>query len=459
MSMSFGGAYLSIRSTLLDERKRRFGRLSQLHDSLSSGPQEQPRWSKSTILQLSRYVFPTFLLLHVETDTTQWMDAHENDCKYNIAETCCASISVDQLRELSDQKDRQVVDTSKVMTYGAIRGSNDLRNNLARLYSAKVDNYLSPDNILTTPGAIQANYLATYALVGEGDHVICHYPTYQSLYEVPKQMGAEVDLWKATPENQWIPSIDDLKALIKPNTKLIIINNPNNPTGAILKKSLLQEIVDVAREKNITILGDEVYRPIFHSISPIDKDFPPSLLSMGYDNVLVTGSMSKAYSLAGIRIGWIASRNSKLIETIASARHYTTISVSALDEQVAAFALHSSTVHGLLARNIELAKKNMALLEKFVLKNDEECEWVKPVAGTTAFIKFHREGKPVDSVDFCKKLLEEAGVLFTPGTCFGNEWKGYVRVGFVNATEIIEPGLTAATKFVRKNFDEVELAA
>jgi aspartate/methionine/tyrosine aminotransferase len=387
------------------------------------------------------------------------MDAHENNCKYNIAETCCASISVDQLRELSEDKSRQVIDTSKVLTYGAIRGSEELRNNLARLYSAKVSNPLSPDNILTTPGAIQANYLTTYALVGPGDHVICHYPTYQSLYEVPKQLGAEVDLWKATPENAWLPTIDALKSLIKPNTKLIIINNPNNPTGAVLGKSLLQEIVDVASANNITILGDEVYRPIFHSISPIDKDFPPSLLSMGYDNVVVTGSMSKAYSLAGIRIGWIASRNSEIIETIAAARHYTTISVSFFDEQIAAHALHASTVHNLLARNIQLAKTNMALLEKFVIKNEDECEWVKPVAGTTAFIKFHREGKPVDSVDFCTKLLEKTGVMFTPGSCFGEEWKGYVRVGFVNDTEVVEKGLGEATRFVRKNLEDVELAA
>lgn len=387
------------------------------------------------------------------------MDAHENNCKYNIAETCCASISIDQLRELSEDKTREVFNTSKPLTYGAIRGSDELRNNLARLYSAKVTTPLSPDNILTTPGAIQANYLTTYALVGEGDHVICHYPTYQSLYEVPKQMGAVVDLWKGKPENDWVPSIDDLKALIKPNTKLIIINNPNNPTGAILKKSFLEEIIAVAAEKNILILSDEVYRPIFHSISPLDKDFPPSLLSMGYKNVIVTGSMSKAYSLAGIRIGWIASRNQELIEKIASARHYTTISVSYMDEQVAAYALSSATVHGLLARNIQLAKTNMALLEKFVVKNEDECEWVKPVAGTTAFIKFHREGKPVDSRDLCKKLLEKTGVMFTPGDCFGEEWKGYVRIGFVNSTEIIEQGLNEATKFIRKNLDDVELAA
>ncbi|KAH7402517.1 pyridoxal phosphate-dependent transferase [Pyrenochaeta sp. MPI-SDFR-AT-0127] len=388
-----------------------------------------------------------------------WMDAYETKCKYNVAETCCASISIDQLRELSEIKNKEVFDTSKILNYGAIRGSEELRTNLARLYSAKVTTPLPPDNILTTPGAIQANYLTAYALVGPGDHVICHYPTYQTLYEVPKQMGAEVDLWKAKPENNWVPAIDDLKALIKPNTKLIVINNPNNPTGAVLGKTFLQELVDIASEKNIIILGDEVYRPLFHSISPLDKEFPPSLLSMGYKNVIVTGSMSKAYSLAGIRIGWIASRNSDIIETIAAARHYTTISVSHFDEQIAAYALHPSTVHNLLARNIGLAKTNLALLEKFVLKNEDECEWVKPVAGTTAFIKIHREGKPVDSVDFCKKLLEKTGVMFVPGQCFGEEWKGYVRIGFVNQTDIITAGLDEASKFVRKNLDDIELAA
>lgn len=387
------------------------------------------------------------------------MDAYEHRCKYNVAETCCASISIDQLRELSDDKKRDVLKTDQVLTYGAIRGAEDLRTNLARLYSAKVTSPLSPDNILTTPGAIQANYLTAYALVGEGDHVICQYPTYQSLYDVPRSLGAEVDLWKAQAEKNWIPDLEELKSLIKANTKLIVINNPNNPTGAVLGKTFLEQLVAIAAEHNITILGDEVYRPIFHSISPIDKDFPPSLLSMGYNNVIVTGSMSKAYSLAGIRVGWIASRSSEIVEKIASARHYTTISVSGLDEQVAAFALSPATVHGLLARNIQLAKTNLALLEKFMIKNEDECEWVKPVAGTTAFIKFHREGKPIDSVDFCKKLLEKTGVLLVPGTqSFGEEFKGYVRVGFVNQTEIVQKGLEEASKFIRKNLDDVALA-
>ncbi|KAF9735420.1 hypothetical protein PMIN06_002595 [Paraphaeosphaeria minitans] len=388
-----------------------------------------------------------------------WMDKYEHNCKYNIAETCCASLSIDQLRELSEDKGRDVFKTSTALTYGAIRGADALRDNLARLYSARSGKPLPRDNILTTNGAIQANYLIAYALLGPGDHVICHYPTYQSLYEVPKQLGAEVSLWKASPESKWTPSIDNLKSLIKPNTKMIIINNPHNPTGAVLGKSFLQKVIDIASEHDIIIHSDEVYRPIFHGITPIDAEFPPSIVSMGYERAIATGSMSKAYSLAGIRIGWIASRSRSIIEELAGARHYTLISVSMLDEQVAAYALGPSTIHSLLARNIALAKTNMEIMDKFVLKNDDACDWVKPVAGTTAFVRFHRDGKPVDSVDFCEKLLEKTGVMFVPGSdCFGEEFKGYVRIGYVNHTEGVKEGLDKVTQFVRRNLDDVKLA-
>ncbi|KAJ9644039.1 hypothetical protein H2201_006626 [Coniosporium apollinis] len=387
-----------------------------------------------------------------------WMDDYETKCKYNIAETCCASISLDQLHELSEDKSASaVLPSSKKLDYGAIRGSQALRNNLSRLYSSRVGTPLPADNILITSGAIAANHLVFYSLVGPGDHVICHYPTYQQLYEIPKSLGAEIDLWQARPEKDWTLDIEELKGMIKPNTKMIVINNPNNPTGALLKKPFLQELIDVASEHSITILSDEVYRPIFHSITPMSPDFPPSILSLGYPHTIATGSLSKAYSLAGIRVGWLASRSRDIIENCAAARHYTTISVSQLDDSVAAFALGPGTVHGLLGRNIELARTNVALLERWVLKHDENCEWVKPVAGTTAFVKFHREGKEVDAEVLCKRLLEETGVLFVPGSCFGKEFGGYVRIGYVCETEVLKEGLEKARAWLRKEFDDMPL--
>jgi len=184
----------------------------------------------------------------------------------------------------------------------------------------------------------------------------------------------------------------------------------------------------------------------------MDPDFPSSLMSLTYDNIVVTGSLSKAYSLAGIRVGWAASRSLALVERLANARHYLNISVSMLDQQVASLATSQLCVHGLLARNIALAKANLAVLDGFVRENAASCEWVKPVAGTTAFIKFRREWKAIDDVEFCEKLQAETGVSFVPGSrCFGDgiDFRGFVRVGFVCEAEVLAAGLDAVSSFLR----------
>jgi aspartate/methionine/tyrosine aminotransferase len=180
---------------------------------------------------------------------------------------------------------------------------------------------------------------------------------------------------------------------------------------------------------------------------------------MGYEQTISTGSLSKAYSLAGIRTGWIASRSPAIIEACAQARDYTTLSVSQLDEQVAAFALSPNTIHALLARNIQLAKGNLDILDRFVDRHDDICSWVKPKAGTTAMVKFHRGGKPVNSRAFCKQVLDGCGVLFAPGKdSFGDDFAGYVRIGYCCETDVLRDGLDALKVWLRKHFDDVELA-
>lgn len=224
---------------------------------------------------------------------------------------------------------------------------------------------------------------------------------------------------------------------------------------------MLEEIVEIAREHSLIIFSDEVYRPLFHSTSPSDPEFPPSILSLGYEKAIATGSLSKAYSLAGVRIGWIASRSREIIETCATARDYTTISVSQLDDQVASFALDSNCVHSLLRRNIDLAKRNLDALESFIEKHRWACEWVRPKAGTTAFIKFSKMGKAVDDEVFCTMLLEKTGAMLSPGRkCFGNgvDFKGYVRFGFVPHAEVLDGGLEALRKFLENWYEDVPLA-
>jgi aspartate/methionine/tyrosine aminotransferase len=239
-------------------------------------------------------------------------------------------------------------------------------------------------------------------------------------------------------------------------------SNPQNPTGAVIPRSKLEEIVNIARGQSITIHADEVYRPIFHGVPPTDSEFPPSLLSLGYENTVVTGSMSKAYSLAGIRVGWVATRNKTIIEKCMVCRDYTTISVSQLDDAVATYALAPHTIDGLLQRNIQLARKNLAIMEKFVEAHRWACDWTKPCAGTTAFVRFSKDGRPVDDVSFCKLLQERVGVLVVPGSlCFGRDgdFKGYVRVGYVSETEVLEKGLAKLSEFMKGEYaDLVPLA-
>lgn len=205
---------------------------------------------------------------------------------------------------------------------------------------------------------------------------------------------------------------------------------------------------------------DEVYRPLFHGIDPKDSEFPPSILSFNYEKGIATGSLSKAYSLAGIRTGWVASRDRSFIEKCAEARDYTAISVSQLDQQVATMALSPSTISSLMSRNITLARTNLELLEEFVIRHKAYCEWVKPVAGTTAFVKLSKGGVPVDASDFCKRLQGETGTMMLPGDLgFGKEFAGYVRIGYVPDTEVLRQGLAQATKFMRSGYDSVKLSA
>ncbi|KAN0065947.1 hypothetical protein ACQY0O_001081 [Thecaphora frezii] len=385
----------------------------------------------------------------------QWMDKHESTCSHNIAETCSDSISLQQLEQYSRDAGIQLSILQKLadtrLTYGHIRGSPELRANVARLYPA-AEPAIAAENVLITNGAIGANFLVLLSLIRPGDHVVCVHPTYQQLWEVPLALGATVDLYRLTPSRSWQFSIDDLRPLLRPTTRLVIINNPNNPTGSSMARTTLESLIGAVRDHaaaGCIILSDEVYRPLFHSL-PEGEQAPPSILELGYENVIATGSMSKAWSLAGIRTGWIATPRRDLIEALAARRDYTTISVSMLDDAVAARALDAGVARRIHKRNLELAKGNRELMEKWVESMKGSVEWIKPVAGTTAFLKI----KQTEDVEaFCEELQKETGVLVVPGTCFG--WQGWVRVGYVGDTETLRRGLERVGEFIGKRGEAV----
>lgn len=227
-------------------------------------------------------------------------------------------------------------------------------------------------------------------------------------------------------------------------------SNPQNPTGAVLSTEDLLQIIDIAREQDIFVHADEVYRPLFHDAAT--SNIPKSILSFGYDKAISTSSMSKAYSLAGIRIGWVCSKDRDFVERVASVRDYTTISVSQLDDRVAALALEPSTRRLLIQRNLSLAKRNLEALHNFIKEFSWACRWVSPRGGTTAMVQFRNKGGGiVDDVVFCKRLQERKGVMLLPASkCFGHgdDYHGYVRFGFVPEHNVLVAGLDALRAFL-----------
>jgi aspartate/methionine/tyrosine aminotransferase len=236
--------------------------------------------------------------------------------------------------------------------------------------------------------------------------------------------------------------------------QIITLNNPHNPTGTAFPSSVVAEIVAFAKQRNIVILSDEIYRPLFHSL-PAGQEAPPSILSFGYNKVVSTSSTSKCFSLAGLRLGWIATRDKAIHQAVAHAREYTTISVSRLDDQVGAYAFSASVLPNLVARNTALARTNLALLESFINKYGKYCSWVKPTAGTMAFVEIKKSnGELVDDVAFCLDVLGKTKALMVPGSLAfgrGEDFKGFVRIGYACHTAILQEALEQIGEYMEKH--------
>lgn len=221
------------------------------------------------------------------------------------------------------------------------------------------------------------------------------------------------------------------------------MRNPCNPTGTVLGQEILEQIRDLAKRYNITIFGDEVFRPLFHDDTPT----PPSVISLGYSNTISTGSVSKAYSLPGIRIGWIISPNKDVLQRIIAARDYTTLNVSRIDDAIALFALSPDVLPKIVAQILATQAKNIEQYDQFVTRNPDRCRWVRPRGGGTAFIHFSGpNGKSIDEVGFAEKLIQEFGVAVIPASAgFSEEgvadYKGYLRLSLGQRVEAVAEGL------------------
>ncbi|MGC8492579.1 MAG: aminotransferase class I/II-fold pyridoxal phosphate-dependent enzyme [Syntrophobacteraceae bacterium] len=339
-----------------------------------------------------------------------FFNQYEFSAPHLLAQSDCESMTVRELLSLEEGAAERFQECW--LGYTEVEGGLPLRREIAGLYTS-----LSPEDILVHVGAQEAIFAYMNVVLEPGDYVICQFPTYQSLYEVARAIGCRLSRWELRQdEGGWQADVEELAGLIRPETRLIIINSPNNPTGYELNTEERQAIVEIARKAGIAVFSDEVYKDLAY-----DGKRLPWFADL-YENAVSLGVMSKAYGLAGLRVGWVATRNRELYEKMARFKHYLTICSSAPSEFLATLALRQGPC--LLARNLEIIQANLAESDRFFAEYASLFQYNRPLAGPIAF---HRVHAPVE--EFCSDLRKAKGVLLLPGSVY--DYPGnYFRMGY-----------------------------
>ena len=360
----------------------------------------------------------------------EWMNEYETGARYNIAETCVDSVSLDELFALTGESKGEFLSKfcATRLTYGDIWGSDALRKGVCRLYRT-----VRPDEVVLTHGAAGANHHVFCSLISAGDRVVSIMPTYQQLYSIPEAIGADVAIMHLKQENHYLPDLDELKALVTPGTKMVCINNPNNPTGALMSWELLEQIIEIARGVDAYVLCDEVYRHLTQA-----DGWCESVADL-YEKGISVSSMSKVFSLAGIRMGWIATHDKAAVKAFLSHRDYNLISCGMFDDAVASLTLRHSDE--MIRRNQAIVRENLAILDEWVQAHPY-FYYTKPQAGTTALVYYDYD---IPSYEFCERLYHETGSFVTPGDCF--EQPHSMRIGYACDAQTLKDGLAALADF------------
>jgi aspartate/methionine/tyrosine aminotransferase len=346
---------------------------------------------------------------------------YEFNTRYLLCSSDCEAMSVAELLALEEGATQKFQQTW--LGYTESQGSPALRGEICKLYET-----VQPQDILVHSGAQEAIFLFMFAAFKEYDHVIVHSPAYQSLAEVARAAGCDVSPWRAREENGWSLDLDELRHLMRSNTKAIIINTPHNPTGYLMSRADYDALHKFAESNKLLLFSDEVYR---------ESEYDPAArLSAACDlgdHAISLGVTSKTYGLAGLRIGWIATKNKKIYEKMASLKDYTTICNSAPSEFLAEVALRNR--HKLIERNLSIIRQNLAVIEDLFARRADLFSWVRPQAGSMAFPRYL-----AGSVEtFCDALVKQAGVLLLPGSVYDDSREHFrLGLGRKNLPEAVE---------------------
>lgn len=365
----------------------------------------------------------------------RWMTRWELDVDYDICESGILPLSLGELYTLigpGPASELEALITSMPQSYSEARGTLALRSVLANTYTD-----VTPDDVLVTTGAIEANFLVFNALLNPGDHVVAVSPAYQQLHSVPRAIGAEVDLWDVSVDGGGFAyDLERLEELLRPDTRMIVINTPHNPTGAILDSDQLNRVLELARERDAWVLSDEAYRWLEHPGA--EKLVEPA--RNRYEKAVSVGTMSKPFGMPGLRIGWFAA-NATLANRAWGLRDYVSLSPSKISDEVARVAIEHR--EAILPRNGKIMQENLQFARSWFAEHADLASWSEPRAALLAMMKYTA---PVDSTTLADRLAKEARVMLAPGSTFGLE--GYLRIGIGQRQDLFAEGLRLTGEFL-----------
>ncbi|HRF48364.1 MAG TPA: aminotransferase class I/II-fold pyridoxal phosphate-dependent enzyme [Anaerolineales bacterium] len=372
---------------------------------------------------------PSLPDFRLEAHFSKW----EFKARHHLTASDMESVDVAELLSWADVDDREAWRTLR-LGYTETYGAPALRRAIAATYET-----LTAEDVLCFAGAGEAIYVAMQVLLGHDDHAVVLVPNYQSFEELPLQLCAVTGV-ALHPEADWELDLDEVRAALRPNTRLIAVNFPNNPTGKVIAPETWRGLVALAEARGIYLLSDEVYRGLER-----DRDRALPQAADLYERGLSINVLSKAYGLPGLRIGWLATRDRALLGRLERFKHYTTICNSGPSEVLATIAL--KTRDRLLARNRALVAENLALLDGFFATRHDLFEWRAPEGGCVAYPRY----LGADGVEaFCRAALEQAGVLLLPASIYTSRLLATppdrFRIGYGRLA--VPEGLAALAAFV-----------
>jgi len=357
---------------------------------------------------------------------------NEKEVDYNLSESGVHPLKLKEL--LADSPEYIETLLATEIDYAHGNGVPELRENIAALYSG-----CTSSSVLVTVGAIEANFNAIHTLLQPGDEMAIMLPNYMQIWGIAKNYGLKMKPFHLREENGWRIDPDELKQAVTPQTKLIAVCNPNNPTGHILTQEEMNAVIDAADKAGAWILSDEVYTGAERS-----RDEETSSFYGRYDKVMASGSMSKAYGLPGLRVGW-AVGPPDTIENIWRRHEYTTLSTSIFSNNLAALALSADVRPRIIQRTRDYIRKGFPLLQQWIDQQKDAFSLVPPQAAAIAFVRYRLD---VNSTELAERLIREKSVLIVPGDHFGMD--KFIRISYGLPQDYLTEGLDRIQQLVEE---------